>query len=73
MTSEDRLLQQVAMMDTARPAWQLASTKLPASLMDPLQADEDDLMDFSDTLFTTLNQQNFTFPNPREMCECIVL
>ena len=29
--------------------------------------EEDFSMDFSDTLFTTLNQP-FAFPNPKEMC-----
>lgn len=54
------LLERVRMI---RPA-QISSMPITDFLM------EDDFsMDFTDTLFTTLNQQNFQFPNPKEMCK----
>ena len=39
------------------------------SMVDQLMDDgvDDFTMDFTDTLFTTLNQQGFQFPNPKEM------
>ena len=55
------LLERVA--DT-RPAQQATMY----SMMDQLMED-DFSMDFTDTLFTTLNQQGFQFPNPKEMCK----
>ena len=55
------LLERVA---ETRPAQQATMY----SMMDQLMED-DFSMDFTDTLFTTLNQQGFQFPNPKEMCK----
>ena len=33
--------------------------------------DDDFMMDLSDTLFTSLNQMPFAFPNPKEICKLL--
>ncbi len=60
------LLEKVAQ---ARPSPSQGSTLF--SIADQL-IEDDFSMDLDDTLFTTLNQQGFAFPNPREMCEYLM-